>query len=216
MVSRAVIQIITGIVVSVFAAGILLSGGDIRVEWLRFYSGAVLAVIGALALWEHLLWHTFVGQKFALAPRDLRGTWKGTLHSFWIDPSTQQTAPPKPAYLVVRQKAASITVVLLTDESRSTSSMATITDDGTTASLDYMYLNKPDSRIEHRSRMHHGSSSLDITGRPTTRLRGRYWTNRDSRGEMDFTTRVRVAADDFTQAEVLFSRVESSRNKDCG
>lgn len=72
------------------------------------------------------------------------------------------------------------------------------------SSLDYMYLNRPDSSVEHRSRMHHGSASLDITGSPATRLRGRYWTDRDSKGELDMTERVGTLAGDFTNAEALF------------
>jgi hypothetical protein len=52
--------------------------------------------------------------------------------------------------------------------------------------------------------MHHGSSSLDITGAPGTRLRGRYWTDRDSKGELDFINRNKILAGDFSEAEALF------------
>ena len=105
---------------------------------------------------------------------------------------------------MVRQSASGVSVVLLTDESRSTSSLATVSSDGVTASLDYMYLNRPDSRVEQRSRMHHGSASLDIVGQPASRLRGRYWTNRDSRGEVDFDRRVLRMAEDYQDAERAF------------
>ena len=73
------------------------------------------------------------------------------------------------------------------------------------ASLDYMYLNRPDSRFEHRSRMHHGSTSLDITGLPAKRLHGRYWTDRDSKGELDFVERKKHAAEDYQEAAGLFA-----------
>jgi len=53
--------------------------------------------------------------------------------------------------------------------------------------------------------MHHGSTSLDITGCPTTRLRGRYWTERENQGELDFNERRKRAVDDFEQAVALFS-----------
>lgn len=71
-------------------------------------------------------------------------------------------------------------------------------------SLDYIYLNRPDSKVEHRSRMHHGSASLDITGLPATRLKGRYWTDRDTKGELDFTERRQKTVDDFEQGSSLF------------
>jgi hypothetical protein len=205
MITRPVIQVVAGIVVIVFALGILLTGGTVQAEWLRFYSIAVLVAVSAMALWERFLWHTSLAQQLPFVPRDLRGTWRGTLESFWKDPNTGQSPPPKTAYLVVRQTFGNIRIVLLTNESRSVSSLSRVTEDDSTASLDYMYLNRPDSRLEHRSRMHHGSTSLDITGRPPTRLRGRYWTNRDTRGELDFAARRSPLAEDYAQAEALFA-----------
>jgi hypothetical protein len=70
--------------------------------------------------------------------------------------------------------------------------------------LTYLYLNRPDMRVEHRSRMHHGSTVLDISGSPSERLKGRYWTDRDSKGELDFTERVSKLAEDFDTATRLF------------
>lgn len=201
---RLFVQVIAAIVVGVFAVGIWSTGDEFELGWLRFFSVAVLACIAAIALWEHVLWRIRLVQRFPQVTRDISGTWKGSLESFWVDPETGRCPPAKTVFLVVRQTAESITVVLLTEESRSVSSLATITDDRTTASLDYIYLNRPDSRVEHRSRMHHGSASLDVVGRPATRLRGRYWTDRDSRGELVFTERRSHRADDYREAGSLF------------
>lgn len=201
---RILVQVVAATVVTVFGAGIWFTGGTPDLRWLRFFSAAVLVAVAVLAIWDHWLWHLPPIQKLPQVPRDLRGTWKGNLESFWIDPATGSAPPGKAAYLVVRQSASTVSVVLLTNESRSKSSLATISDDGVGASLNYMYLNRPDSRFEHRSRMHHGSTSLDIVGQIATRLRGRYWTNRDSRGELDFNERTIQFADDFSQAELLF------------
>lgn len=97
------------------------------------------------------------------------------------------------------------TIVMLTNESRSKSTRARISDDKVSASLDYMYLNRPDSRFEHRSRTMMHSTSLDIIGRPAIRLKGRYWTNRDSKSELVFCERTIKFADDFLQAETFFN-----------
>jgi hypothetical protein len=204
MTSRLIIQVVTAIVLAVFAAGILLTGGNIQAEWLRFYSLAVLAVMGVLFLWDRVLWHWCIFQRFKAVPRDLRGTWRGTLGSFWTDPETGTRLPTKTVYLVVRQTASSVSVALLTDESRSTSTFAKVSDDGTAATLDYMYLNRPDSRVEDRSHMHHGSASFDLIGRPVTRLKGRYWTSRDSKGEFEFVEQNPNLVDGFLEAEALF------------
>ncbi len=52
--------------------------------------------------------------------------------------------------------------------------------------------------------MHHGSTVLDIVGNPAKRLSGRYWTDRDSRGELAFTERSKKIADDYLDAAELF------------
>jgi SMODS-associating 2TM, beta-strand rich effector domain len=202
---RILVQVIAFIVVTVFAAGIWFTGGTLDLQWLRFFSASVFISVSVLTIWENWAWHLPLVQNLPQVPRDLRGTWKGTLESFWINPETGLSPPIKDAYLVIRQSKTTISVVLLTNESKSKSSLAMISDDGVSASLDYMYLNRPDSRYEYRSRMHHGSTSLDITGKPAVRLQGRYWTSRDSRGELDFNQRKMKFADDFLQAETLFN-----------
>jgi len=68
-----------------------------------------------------------------------------------------------------------------------------------------MYVNWPDVRVEQRSRIHHGSASLVVSGNPTTRLRGQYWTSRDTRGELDFTTRVKLLTEDYGEATRAFA-----------
>ncbi len=202
---RILVHVVAFVVVGVFALGIWSTEGSFQPSWLRFYSAAVLTALLVVALWDYVLWRVPWAQRVPLVPRDLRGTWRGTLSSMWKDPTTLESPPPKTVYLVIRQTAFRTSVLLLTDESRSTSSMAQVSNDGTTVSLDYMYLSFPDSRLEERSRIHHGSTSFVVAGLPATRLRGRYWTNRDSRGELDFSDRVNTLADDFEAAQCLFS-----------
>lgn len=201
---RILIQVVAGVVLAVFAVGIWTTGGEVRLGWLRFYSVAVLAAVVVIATWEHICWHWPLFQKLPSVPRDIRGTWRGTLTSLWRDPATLEPPPPKTVFLVVRQTASTVSAVLLADESRSASTFGRVTAEGATPTLEYMYLNRPDSRVEHRSRMHHGSAVLDISGRPAARLRGTYWTTRDSRGELDFTDQRPSKADDFDEAGRLF------------
>lgn len=124
--------------------------------------------------------------------------------SLWIDPNTGKGIEPKTAYIVVRQTASLVSVKLLTDESMSSSTLAAVSVPDGTAVLDYLYLNRPKTRVEHRSRMHHGSTVLDIVGNPAKRLDGRYWTDRDSRGELSFADRSKKIADDYLDAVELF------------
>src|SRR5206468_643551 len=108
-----------------------------------------------VSLWDRFLWRLGPVQRLAFVPRDLRGTWRGTLSSQWDDPTTSTRIPTKTAYLVIRQTFLEVSVILLTDESRSVSSLGVVNVGQGIAALNYMYLNRPDSSVEHRSRMHH-------------------------------------------------------------
>lgn len=200
---RASTQVIAAVVVGVFAVGLWTSGTSVEASWLRYYSLAVLAAVGVLTAWDRWIWRLPILQRFDFIPSSVSGTWKGLLTSAWIDPTTAAAPAPKTVYLVVRQTFSTLSVMLLTDESRSRSTFGRLSKLEGISSLDYMYLNRPDSSVEHRSRMHHGSASLDVTGSPATRLRGRYWTDRDSKGELDFDARVKSLADDFFVAQRL-------------
>ena len=205
MTSRVHVQLISAIVVAVFAGGIWLSGGQLHSQWLRFYGAAVFLATVALSLWESYFWRLPLVQRIGAVPPNLRGTWKGTLTSLWIDPKTGIPLPPKTAYLVVRQRASSVSVTLITDESRSSSYMGQVdTIDGNTV-LSYSYRNRPSPLVESRSRLHHGTALLDVSGRPVDRLEGRYWTDRDSKGELGFSTHSKFFVNDFMSAERLWS-----------
>jgi DNA segregation ATPase FtsK/SpoIIIE-like protein len=201
---KALIQFVATTVVLVFAIGIILSGDQVQSSWLGYYSYAVTAATIALALWNKWIWRWKWAQKLPHVPRSIRGTWRGTLASAWINPDTGQSPPPKPVFLVVRQSATTISAVLLTDESSSRSTMANLAEDEIGAALSYIYLNRPKVKVEHRSRMHNGSAFLEVSGRPANRLHGRYWTDRDTRGEFNFDQRRAAIADDFEEAAGLF------------
>ena len=201
---RTLVQITASVVVTVFAIGIWLSGDAVKLEWLRFFSAAVLFTTLILNLGDRWLWHLRIAQRIKFVPRDIRGTWRGTLVSFWEDPETKQRPDSKTVYLVVRQTASTVSVRLFSNELKSQSTFGKVQTVDGQARLDYVYVGEPDARVEHRSRMHRGSTSLDITGLPAARIKGRYWTDRDSRGELDFPERDSTVAESYEQAAALF------------
>ena len=204
MICRPFTQVVAAVVALVFAAGLWLSGSAVDVAWLRYYSIAVLAVTLLLTVWDRWMWRLPPFRNRDFVPPQIFGTWQGTLESAWVDPATGTAPPSKTVYLVVRQRFSSLSVAILTDEARSQSTVADITVSNGTASLDYMYLGEPDISVEHRSRMHRGAALLHISGSPRSRLRGRYWTDRDSKGALDFTERRPGLASDYEDAERLF------------
>jgi hypothetical protein len=127
------IRVVASVVVVVFAAGAWLTDGQLDLGWVRFFSAAVLAATLVLGLWDLWLWRLSLTQRAPGVPRCIRGTWQGTLTSFWVNPTTGKSPPPKTVYLVVHQTATLVSVKLLTDESRSTSTLANVSAvDGTT------------------------------------------------------------------------------------
>lgn len=205
MTNRLVIQIVSGFVAIVYAIGLWSSGVTPRLSWLRFYSLAVPLAVVLWWAWEYWMWRLPAFQRLKLVPPQVFGTWKGVLTSAWIDPISRSSPPPKTVYLVVRQTFSTVSAVLLTDEARSQSRLARVGEAASGIALDYMYVGEPDVLVEDRSPMHRGSASLLISGSsPASRLRGRYWTDRNSKGSLDFTERSPLLADDYQAAESMF------------
>lgn len=199
-------QVVVAVVVAVFAVGILAGGDEVKVAWLKYYAAAVLAVTVAYSAWENLLWRSPIAQKMRGVPRSVRGTWRGTLTSLWVDPATGRSPDMKTVYLVVRQSASTAHVTLFSDETTSRSSLARLTETDSGAALDYLYLDTPRPAVRHRSPIHHGSGSLQVVGRPAVSLSGRFWTDRDSKGEVQFTARRAALAEDYGSASALFDQ----------
>jgi SMODS-associating 2TM, beta-strand rich effector domain len=178
-----IIRVIAAVVVAVFVAGAWLTSGQLDLGWLRFFSAAVLLATLVLGLWDVWLWRLPPIQRIPGVPRCVRGTWRGTLTSLWVNPATGESPPPKTLFLVVRQTATLVSVTLLTDESKSTSSLASVNSVDGAAVLTYLYLNRPDMRVEHRSRMHHvhgaqyhrGTRRADARDRRAPGIRDRIW-----------------------------------------
>ncbi|WP_352231648.1 hypothetical protein [Actinokineospora sp. NBRC 105648] len=200
------VRVSVAVVILVFAIGTWVKGGKFDPGWLKFFSAAVLLATIVFALWDLWLWKIRPSQLFPGVPRRIGGTWKGTLTSFWEDPATGRRAAPKTVYLVVRQTASLVSVKLLTNESRSASSLAAVSTVDGTSELAYLYLNRPDPRFEEGSRMHHGSTVLSLSGEPVSRMRGRYWTDRDTRGELNFHQWTAEFIDDFDEAQSVFDK----------
>lgn len=203
MTRSVLVKVVAAVVLSVFSVGTWTTSGKLDVTWLQWFSAAVLVATLVLTGWDLYLWRLPMAQRLPGVPRNVRGTWKGEVTSLWKDP-TGSAPDPVEGYLVVRQTFTTANVRLHTLESTSKSTLAQVsTPDGSTV-LDYLYLNIPRTSVQHRSVVHHGSVSLEVAGSPAHRLTGRYWTDRDSKGELRFTERSSRLADDFDDSKALF------------
>jgi hypothetical protein len=96
-----------------------------------------------------------------------------------------------------------VSATFYTNELTSVSTVARVAGEPQGTTLQYLYMGDPKISVRARSPIHHGSTVLRITGRPASRLHGWYWTDRDSKGELDFKKRVKSKAEDYDQAEGL-------------
>lgn len=136
----------------------------------------------------------------------LIGTWRGELNSSWRDASGQLVGPI-PVFVVIRQTATTISITLLSEESRSSSVTGTLTriSDGQ-HDVTWAYRNEPLAALFQRSGMHYGAAMISgITDRHPLRLEGKYWTDRRTTGDLILTDRNAKSAGTYREAQTLFA-----------
>ena len=117
--SRLHISVFLGLAVIAWGAVLLAQGVPLSLEHLAPFSTVVgVLAVSALAL-EHLLWRKWWMHGWFVKRPNLRGTWKVTLLSDWINPETSQAIPPIACYMGVEQTLSTLQMHLMTPESES-------------------------------------------------------------------------------------------------
>lgn len=117
---------------------------------------------------------------------NLHGAWSGSIHSDWVNPETKEKVPPIPVLLSINQSFFHINCKMMTGEmdSFSTAEGFNIEADRQIKQLAYIYTSKPRISLNERSLPHDGSIVFDIVENPEEKLKGRYWTERKTTGEI--------------------------------
>lgn len=200
MISGTFIRVIVAIVLVVFVVGSWITTGAPSTSLFSFFSIAVLVCTVLVMAWDEWIWKSKPAQMIPGVSRNLSGTWEATLESFWINPATSSSPPAKTVYIVIRQTSSAASVTLISDESKSMSSLARVVKEDGSWLLHYVYTNEPRLEMRGRSPIHHGSAVLAVTGSPAKRLEGYYWTDRDSKGHLKLMKRSKKLAEDFEEA----------------
>jgi hypothetical protein len=159
----------------------------------------------ALLLWERWFWRCGIFRPWLTARPVLRGTWKGELRSNWYAPDAWLSSRPIEAYLVIRQTFSSLDVRMFSLESESISLSANLVLEAPELqTLFIVYRNEPRSLLLEQSPIHYGGMRLHVRGACAERLDGHYWTDRLTKGEADFVTRVKKTSVDFNSAASSF------------
>lgn len=204
MVGKTLLTAIAVIISAVFVVGSWVTTGTPNIAFLRFFSIAVFVCSVLLLAWDQWVWKFRPFQLLPGVPRDVSGTWETTLESLWIDPKTKKSPAPKTVYLVIRQTSSSASVTLISNESKSKSSLARVIKEDGSWLIHYIYTNEPQVDLRAHSPIHHGSGVLSIVGCPAQRVAGSYWTDRDSKGKLTLSRRSKSQAEDFKGGSELF------------
>jgi len=171
-----------------------------------FFSGlslsnlwAFLKLIPTVATLDLLIWGLFakwgwrwkIFQGWLVPFPDLSGTWQGNIRSNWTDKETGGRPPAIPTILSIDQTFGKISCVLRTAEMASHSNIEgfTLDRDKQVRQLTFSYTSKPKPSVKKRSAPHDGTIVFDLIGKPVAKLEGRYWTDRETTGEITLTYR---------------------------
>ena len=168
-----------------YAIALYLSGFrfDDGIKQVLAYLPAAAAF--AVVAFDRWIWKWPGVHRLVQRPR-IDGTWLTTLtpHPDSRIPEGGNRGPIDTAILI-EQTYWSVSVTLLTAESRSISTSASIySRTSQQAVLAYTYANEPEQRHRPRSQPHTGASEFRITGRQPQEMTGTYWTARLTVGDM--------------------------------
>lgn len=137
-------------------------------------------------------WNIF-RHRLVLCP-NLNGTWNGWIKSTWHDEEFNKTHDSIPAIMTIKQSLFKISFKMRTEEmtSRSFISGFEIDDENQIKRVSYSYDSLPIERVIERSRQNVGTAMFDLeeefdpeTQKNQSKLRGRYWTDRKTTGEIE-------------------------------
>lgn len=177
----------------VFAAcfGIVAFTQDLPVNGLcsalKIGCKALPMVIVIAGLFVRFAWRWRIFSGWLVPFPDLNGSWKGGIQTTWKNPETGEIPGPIPTILTIKQSFFRISCVMRTGEMISRSYLADfwMNDDEQIQRLGYSYDSKPNLTVADRSKPHEGTVVFELIGKPVKKLKGNYWTTRQTTGAIE-------------------------------
>jgi len=202
--SRTHVTSFIGLTISAWMLALWAQGSPVlSAEFLKPFSIVVTIVVGIVGIFSKWAWAWPIFQGWYVKRPDIRGTWKVELQSNWINPETGKGIPPISAYISIRQTLTTLSLRLMTQESKSRliAHSIELEDDGVFR-LAGIYRNEPTVELQGaRSEIHHGSLLLEIYGNSVSSMEGHYWTDRNTRGTMKVTENHNEVVDTYEAAK---------------
>lgn len=142
-----------------------------------------LLVIAVFVKWG---WKLKIFRGWLVPFPNLNGTWTGLIYSDWKNPETDEKPAPIPVMLTVNQSFFHISCIIYTSEMESSSYTEgfLIDSERQLKKIAYSYTSKPRLSLSERSIPHDGTAVFQIIEKPKQKLKGKYWTERLSKGEI--------------------------------
>lgn len=144
-----------------------------------------VTIVGLIYLgFVTVAWHWPIFRGWLVRVPDLRGTWVGYVTPIVADGAT----PAIPAKLLIRQSLFSVTCTMYTANMKSQSfTGSAFLDEATNETrLVYSYSSDPNLSQRERNPRHDGTAVFELDPDEERVLKGRYFTDRCTRGEMRF------------------------------
>lgn len=202
------LQISTALAVAAVAWGAVLWLQGTPLSWSElapFTTVVGVLVIVALAM-ENIFWRVRMFQGWLFDRPDLRGTWRVTIQSEWVNPETGEKIPPITAYAGIVQTLSKLQIQLMTPESESCllAHSIALTPCGNRFNVSVVYANTPGVELRGaRSERHIGAAMISTHGakyRPES-MAAEYWTDRRTVGRMTFEDRVPASYSRYEDAK---------------
>lgn len=211
MPTRLQISITLGIAAIAWWAVLLVQGTPLTWDHARPFSVVIAVLVIVALLSEYWAWKLPFLQGWLFSRPDLRGTWKVTIQSEWVDPKTNERIAPITAYAGVVQTQSKLQIHLLTPESESCllANSVTPTVCGQRFEIAAVYANTPDVSLRGvRSERHVGATIITTHGprkyKPAS-MTAEYWTDRKTVGRMTFEGRESTVYSRFVDAHAKMS-----------
>ncbi|MDG1417579.1 MAG: hypothetical protein P8P99_07255 [Maricaulis sp.] len=173
---------------------------------IRPFASAI--TVAGITLWgfDRFIWHWAIFRGRLTYVPDLRGVWRVTINSTWIDPATNEPVKPIQAFAQIDQTASTFCLRTFTPESRSQTTAFSFTLDQGVFKIAIVYENKPDINLrETRSAFHQGSATFNARGFKPKSFSGEYWTERKSIGSITLSDRKKGEIDSYADGQALFA-----------
>jgi len=187
MITRVQISALIAVPLVSVAISLLLAGETLSWTWLKSFGSAVSVTFVVVTLFDRWIWKFPKLQNWFVKRPIVVGNWKFVIDSNWVNPQMGRCSDPLEARVIIRQTYTQLYLHLETSESSGDLSASKIImkDDGT-YQIFGVFQNRPHMTLIDQSRPHLGTLMLDVIGDSSQpcMLRGIYWTDRGTRGDM--------------------------------